>query len=39
MVAGSILTSMKKALSVVPTLSPKIVNIDSSLKVVWYASG
>lgn len=35
----SILTLMKKALSLVSKLVSKIVNIDSSLKVVGYASG
>jgi hypothetical protein len=39
MMADLVLSLMKKALSLVPKLSPKIVNIDSSLNVVRYASG
>jgi hypothetical protein len=37
--ADKLLSSIKKALSLVPKLSPKIVNIDSGLKVIGYASG
>ena len=39
MMADLVLSLMKKALSLVPKLPPKIVNIDSSLNVVRYASG
>jgi hypothetical protein len=37
--ADTVLSSLKKALSLVPQLSPKIVNIDSTCRVVGYASG
>ncbi len=37
--ADTVLASLKKALSLVPLLSPKIVNIDSTCRVVGYASG
>jgi hypothetical protein len=37
--ADTVLASLKKALSLVPQLSPKIVNIDSTCRVVGYASG
>ena len=37
--AVTVLASLKKALSLVPQLSPKIVNIDSTCRVVGYASG
>ena len=37
--ADLVLSSIKKALSLVPKLSPKIVNINSGLKVIGYASG
>jgi hypothetical protein len=39
MMTDSVLSLIKKALSLVLTLSPKIVNIDSGLKVIGYASG
>jgi hypothetical protein len=39
LMADSILTLIKKALLLVPKLSPKIVNIDSGLKVIRYARG
>ncbi len=39
MMADSVLSLIKKALLLVPKLSPKIVNIDSGLKVIEYASG
>ena len=37
--AETVLALLKKALSLVPQLSPKIVNIDSTCRVVGYASG
>ena len=37
--ADTVLASLKKALSLVRQLSPKIVNIDSTCRVVGYASG
>ena len=37
--ADTVLASLKKALSLVPQLSPKIVNIDSTCRVVGYDSG
>jgi hypothetical protein len=37
--ADTVLASLKKALSIVPQLSPKIVNIDSTCRIVGYASG
>jgi hypothetical protein len=37
--ADTVLASLKKALSLVPQLSPKIVNIDSTCRIVGYASG
>ena len=37
--ADAVLALLKKALSLVPLLSPKIVNIDSTCRVVGYASG
>ncbi len=37
--ADTVLVSLKKALSLVPQFSPKIVNIDSTCRVVGYASG
>ncbi len=39
LMADLVLSSIKKALSLVPKLSPKIVNINSGLKVIGYASG
>ncbi len=39
MMADSMLSSIKKALLFVPQLFPKIVNIDSGLTVIGYASG
>jgi hypothetical protein len=39
MMADSVLSLIKKLLSLVPKLSPKIVNIDSGLKVIGYATG
>jgi hypothetical protein len=35
----TVLASLKKALSLVPQFSPKIVNINSTCRVVGYASG
>jgi hypothetical protein len=37
--ADSVMTSLKKALSLVPQLSPKLVMIDTMCRVVGYASG
>ena len=37
--ADTVLASLKKALSLVPQLSPNIVNIDSTCRVIGYASG
>ncbi len=37
--ADTVMALLKKALSLVPQLSPKIVNIDSTCRVVGYASG
>jgi hypothetical protein len=39
MMSDSVLSLIKKALLLVPKLSPKIVNIDSGLNVIEYASG
>jgi hypothetical protein len=39
MMADSVSSLIEKALSLVPKLSPKIVIIDSGLKVIGYASG
>jgi hypothetical protein len=39
LMVDSVLSSIKKALSFVPKLSPKINNIDSGLKVIGYGSG
>ncbi len=39
MMADLVLSLIKKALLLVPKLSPKIVNIDSGLKVIGYTSG
>jgi hypothetical protein len=37
--ADLVLASLKKALSLVPQLSPKLVMIDTTCRVVGYASG